>query len=154
MRGLRMTFDLWLAFQCQGIPDDGPGGLVEGEKAPTLIFFLIDRLDIAVESDFEFGVPSSVGRLNVGTIAPDDWRRMSETGNRGFPSDISIVFDVPSGWGCETGGDATRLLASELRPVMLSCGEEGADCQQTEREEPGLHVSHAADSVKDPQIKS
>src|SRR5262249_12697055 len=115
----RMPLRLRDAFVGDFVPDDLSARFVDRDEMPGVLRGVADRFDVAVEArpDALRGIAADGGR-DEHAIAPDDWTRHRDAGDRRLPCDVLAGGRVPLQRGRLAVGDARRVGAAERRPVL------------------------------------
>src|SRR4029078_10773126 len=126
-----MSFYFWYPFIRYAFPKYVAGEFIQRIDLPDMFWIIFDWSNIAVKAvaRFVFRAGSDRGG-HKNFVAPNNWARMTETGNLPFPKRAFRLRYVPLYWSGSAFNAPTRTWSTKLRPVLSLNGD--ANQQQNE----------------------
>ena len=129
-----MAFETRNPFKALRVPQNLAGAFVQSQEMPLNGFLFLQRLDVTLEANFQFGLTGRHCRGDINSVVPNNGARMSKARNRRPPAHVFAGFNIPFTRGLEAFCDPIGMEATELRPVHVSCRQRGGGWDQHQRD--------------------
>src|SRR5215213_6270009 len=100
------------------LPENLAGRFIEGVDLPCVRWIVFDWFDVAIKTEACFVLAARNGADHKYLVAPDDWTRVRETGDRNLPTDVFRLRGVEFYGLRQSFIDARRTWPTKLRPVL------------------------------------